>query len=340
MNHPLISICIPTYNGDKFLNTCIDSAINQSYRNIEIIMVDDGSIDNTYDIIRHYAAKDERIKIFRNEKNLGLVGNWNRCLEVSSGEWIKFLFQDDYLAPECIEVMVKTIEANDKIITSARRLIIEESVSPSAREYSLTKTLTFEKLGILSGEVVSISPGKISLLAARHISINFIGEPTVVMFKKDVINTVGTFNADLVQICDLEYFLRIATAFGVKYIPQQITYFRAGAHAHSASGRNIAQKKYSVNYIDPIITVHQLLYAKVFSRFRELLPFATKIKLKLFFLFRVHEAYSIAFLSSIEEQQKFEYAASQYPAINTFKKGSLLTTIFGKIVKTRRRIKQ
>src|SRR6202012_1522948 len=134
-----------------------DSAIHQSYGNIEIIIVDDGSTDDTYSIVKDYRAKDSRIKVFRNEKNLGLVGNWNRCMELTTGEWIKFLFQDDYLAPDCIATMVQAIEADDKIVTSTRRLIIEESVSPLAREYSLTKTVTLEKLGISARQPVLIS---------------------------------------------------------------------------------------------------------------------------------------------------------------------------------------
>lgn len=339
MDHILVSICIPTYNGEKFLHECIDSAINQSYRNIEIIIVDDCSTDKTYDIAKAYTAKDSRIKMVRNENNLGLVDNWNRCIELSKGEWIKFLFQDDYLSSNCIAVMVSALSPGDKIITSARRLIIEESVSPTAREYSLTKTLTFEKLGLSPQQAVLIPPRRIASFAAQHIGINFIGEPTVVMFKKDVMHTIGAFNHDLVQICDLEYFLRATTIFGIKYVPQQLTYFRAGAHEYSASGRNIAQKKYSLEHIDPIIMVHQLLYADIFSHFRNSLSFAEKIKLKLFFAIRVHESYTIALTSDKETQQKFQYAASIYPGIAALKNGSLLTALIEKMVKVRRRIK-
>lgn len=340
MNHPLVSICIPTYNGEKFLHECLDSAINQSYRNVEIIIADDCSTDKTCEIVKAYAAKDPRIKVIRNENNLGLVGNWKRCIELSKGEWIKFIFQDDYLSFNCIEVMINALSPDDKIITSTRRLVIEESVSPSAREYSLTKTLTFEKLGISAQQPVVVPPRRIASFAAQHIGINFIGEPTVVMFKKDVMNTIGTFNNDLVQICDLEYFLRAATVFGIKYVPQQLTFFRAGAHEYSASGRNMAQKKYSLEYIDPVTMVHQLLYADVFSHFRNSLSFAQKIKLKLFFAFRVHEAYTIAVASGNDAQRKFEYAALTYPAINAFKQASLLTMLLGKMVKARRKITQ
>jgi len=236
MNNPFISICIPTYNGEKFLHECINSAINQSYHYIEIIIVDDGSTDKTYDIIGDYAAKDSRIKIFRNEKNLGLVGNWNRCMELSSGGWIKFLFQDDYFGLDCIETMVNAISTDDKIIASQRCFVSDDL----GKEPSIDNIITFQKLGVISPVPVHLTPQKIALFTVQHICLNFIGEPTVVMFKKDVISELGTFNPDLIQICDLEYFLRIASNYGLKYIPQQLTYFRL--HKDSTSASNISKR--------------------------------------------------------------------------------------------------
>jgi len=336
MNNLLISICIPTYNGRKFLEKCLDSAIGQTYQNIEIIVVDDCSTDKTYDIANTYAAKDSRIKLFQNERNAGLVPNWNRCMELSNGEWIKFLFQDDYLSPDCIEVMVNALSVNDKIVTSSRMLILEESLDEAAKRYSIDKTLTFERLGIISHVPISISPKKISSIAVQNICMNFIGEPTVVMFKKEVIGEFGTFNADLIQICDLEYFLRIATFYGVKYIPQPLTYFRAGAHIDSASGANIAKRQFSLAYIDPIITVHQLLYDGVFKSFRKSLSWPQKVKLKLFFITRVQESYKTVERISAEDKGKLELAAAKYPNIGTYKKGNLLTLIGENIIKIRR----
>jgi glycosyltransferase involved in cell wall biosynthesis len=336
MNNSLVSICIPTYNGEKFLENCLDSAIGQTYRNIEIIVVDDCSIDKTYDIAKTYAAKDPRIKLFQNKKNAGLVPNWNRCMEISKGEWIKFLFQDDYLSLDCIEVMVNALSTNDKIVTSARKLILDESLDEAAKRYSINKTLTFERLGIISQVPVSISPEKISSITVQNICMNFIGEPTVVMFKKEIIAEFGTFNSDLIQICDLEYFLRIATSYGVRYIPQPLTYFRAGAHKDSASGANIAKRKFSLDYIDPITMVHQLLYDDFFGSFRKSLSWLQKVKLKLFFATRIRESYKIARETSAENKGKLELAAAKYPNIGIYKRGNLLTLIIGNIIKIRR----
>lgn len=93
-----VSICIPTYNGARYLEACLDSVLSQTYKNIEILVVDDGSTDATLKILGRYVASDQRIRLVRNvvvsnEHNLGLVGNWNHCIELSQDEWIKFVYR-------------------------------------------------------------------------------------------------------------------------------------------------------------------------------------------------------------------------------------------------------
>jgi glycosyltransferase involved in cell wall biosynthesis len=331
MTPALISICIPTYNGRKFLETCLDSAIGQTYPDIEILVVDDGSTDNTPDIVAKYAAKDARVKLFINKKNLGLVSNWNRCIELANGEWIKFLFQDDTLAHNCIEVMVNSISGNDKILTSGRRLILDESLDEATKIYSVNETVTFEQLGIISDSPVYIPPTKIALFIIKNISTNFIGEPTVIMFKKDIVREIGEFNPDLIQICDLEYFLRIACNYGIKYIPKPLTSFRV--HKGSASTSNVNERLFSMMNMDPVIMTYQLIYGKYFKQFRQSLDFYQRMKLKLFFKLHVYEAYINSMPENIE---KFENAGRKYPEIILFKKGSMLTRFLFRIIKLKR----
>lgn len=334
MHLPLISICIPTYNGNKFLEMCLDSAISQTYQNIEIIVVDDSSTDGTWDIVATYASKNTRIKLFRNEKNIGLVPNWGRCIECSTGEWIKFLFQDDALAPDCIEVMVEALSPDDKIVSSGRRLILDESLDEATKKYSINETLTFERLGIITDSPVFISSQKIASLTVENLSTNFIGEPTVIMFKKEVMKELGSFNLDLIQICDLEYFLRIACNYGIKYIPRPLTYFRV--HKGSASTSNVSQRMFSLMYMDPIIMARQLLYAVFFVRFRESLSVSQKIKLNLFFKIHVHETYLNALKSAPENKEKFNSIGKKYPEIVKFARGTIIIRTLFSMVKLKR----
>jgi len=100
-----ISILIPTYNREKYIGDCIASALSQTYDNFEIIVVDNASTDSTWEICQHYADADHRVKAFQNSENVGPVRNWKKCLEYSSGDYIKFLFSDDLLYPNCLEEM-------------------------------------------------------------------------------------------------------------------------------------------------------------------------------------------------------------------------------------------
>ena len=338
MNKPLISICIPTYNGQKFFEACLDSAIGQTYRDIEIIIVDDCSTDRTWEITKSYAAKYPQIKVYQNEKNIGLVSNWSRCMELSTGEWIKFLFQDDTLDPDCIAVMVSALSGNDKIITSGRRRIFNESLDEAPKKYSIDEPLTFEKLGIISQSPVFISPEKISSLAVKNICINFIGEPTVVMFKREIMKELGIFNPDLIQICDLEYFLRIACKYGIKYIPKPLTYFRV--HKDSTSASNISKRLFLINNTDPLIVVHELLYGKLFEHFRESLGMMQKIKLKLFFVTRVYESRKTAGHTTVENRGIFDSFANKYPYILRFSKGNSFTNVLLKLAILKRLIRK
>jgi len=106
-NLPLISVCIPTYNREKILSHTLESVLNQTYKNIEIIISDNCSNDKTWKIIKDYAHKDERIKIFQMKRNVGPVKNWQNCFNHSRGEYIKFLWSDDYLDLDYLEKSIK-----------------------------------------------------------------------------------------------------------------------------------------------------------------------------------------------------------------------------------------
>ena len=113
LNHGLVSILIPTYNREQYIEECINSAINQSYQNIEIIIVDNNSSDRTANIIEKLAARDSRISFYINSENVGPVENWKKCLTYAKGEFIKFLFSDDLLAPNCIQSSLDKLLQHD-----------------------------------------------------------------------------------------------------------------------------------------------------------------------------------------------------------------------------------
>lgn len=109
---PKISVIIPVYNVKKYLAECLDSVLNQTFQDFEIICVDDGSTDNSLDILKKYAEKDKRIKIF-SQKNKGLSGARNTGLENISGEYCYFLDSDDYIENDLFEYAMKVFDTFD-----------------------------------------------------------------------------------------------------------------------------------------------------------------------------------------------------------------------------------
>ncbi|EGJ3618626.1 glycosyltransferase family 2 protein, partial [Campylobacter jejuni] len=97
---PKISIILPTFNVEKYIAKALESCINQSFKDIEIIVVDDCGSDKSIDIAKEYAKKDERIKIIHNEENLGTFAARNNGVKAAGGGYIMFLDPDDYLELE------------------------------------------------------------------------------------------------------------------------------------------------------------------------------------------------------------------------------------------------
>ena len=113
--NPLVSICIPVYNGASMIHRTLESCVNQTYRNIEIIVVDNASADNTKEVVSRYIKADKRIKYFRNNTNIGLIRNFLRCLELAKGDFSQFLCHDDWLSRNYIEEGTKILSFNPDV---------------------------------------------------------------------------------------------------------------------------------------------------------------------------------------------------------------------------------
>lgn len=109
--HPLVSICIPTFNREGLIWRAIESSIHQTYANIEIVVVDNASTDNTREVVLKYAARDKRIKYFENTTNIGSGNNYLKCAEYATGEYAQALGSDDWLSRNYIEEGVRNFSA-------------------------------------------------------------------------------------------------------------------------------------------------------------------------------------------------------------------------------------
>jgi glycosyltransferase involved in cell wall biosynthesis len=109
-NKPLVSVLMTSYNREKYITESIDSVLASTYSNWELIILDDGSADNTFNIAQNYALKDSRIKAYRNRVNLGQFKNRNEIVKYSNGEYLKYLDSDDLLYPYGLEQLVFYME--------------------------------------------------------------------------------------------------------------------------------------------------------------------------------------------------------------------------------------
>ena len=206
----LVSVCIPTYNNEDMIGKTLQSILNQTYKNIEIIIVDDCSTDNTMGVVS--SIDDNRIILYRNDVNLGMSGNWNRCVSLASGNYIKFICADDILEEDCLEKEIMSFLQNDQIVMTINdsKLINEdgEKVGLFPR---------WPKKGVVDGSKVA------------HWSLivnNFFGMPSAVMFRKDIFEKVGGFDPHYYYILDFDLWIRIAGEGLVHVLPYALNHFR------------------------------------------------------------------------------------------------------------------
>jgi glycosyltransferase involved in cell wall biosynthesis len=260
-----VSICIPTYNGMRFLDDCLESVRGQSFDDLEIVVVDDHSSDETLSIARRHAARDVRIRIEQNPHRLGLVGNWNRCVELARGEWIKFVFQDDLIDPQCVERMVEAgRRSNATMVACFRRIALEDADDETRRVYR--QYVENESLaGVFPGRT-DVSGREFSDAVLDHMRKNFVGEPTAVLLHRTAFQRFGTFNGNLGSVCDFEYWIRVGIHDGLSIVPEPLATFRV--HAAGASAGLRRDKRYRLEKLDSLILLHEFAFHESFAPIR------------------------------------------------------------------------
>ena len=152
-SNPKISVIVPVYKVEKYLDKCVESIVNQTYKNLEIILVDDGSPDNCPAMCDAWAEKDERIKVIHKE-NGGVSSARNAALEVATGDYIGFVDSDDWIEPDMYEYLVSLILDNDAQIACVQELTVDENncsnVEISNDDEIIEK---YDYIGILSHDV-------------------------------------------------------------------------------------------------------------------------------------------------------------------------------------------
>jgi glycosyltransferase involved in cell wall biosynthesis len=319
---PLVSICIPTFNGAKYFRECLDSVLAQKFTDFEVLVVDDQSSDETLSIAQRYATYDYRIRVIQNKRNLGLVGNWNRCVELAQGEWIKFVFQDDLIAPTCLEQMLAASKPESSIICCRRNFVIETGVGESERQgYLKIQTIEHFFPGL-----TNISASDYCEAVLENETLNFVGEPTSVMLHRNVFYKFGLFNPHLIQICDLEFWTRIAIHTGIVYVPENLATFRV--HAGSTTAINKTSRHYRTVILDRLALLHDFAFNPNYAPLRAAAGSRRPpVNLVNLFAKRAHEARMIAAFEAINPVNpdssildEWKHIVYYYPNLSNYSK--------------------
>lgn len=198
--HDMISVVLPVYNGEKFLKKSIESCLQQSYNNWELLIMDDGSTDGSAEIAKNYEKKDRRIHYYRNEHNLKLPRTLNRGFSLASGTYLTWTSDDNYYYKDAFEKMVRALQENDSGFVFASCSIIDEK----------DETIS----------VLSAPPDY------RHAiwDYNYVG--ACFLYTRRVYETIGEYDPELFLCEDYDYWLRIFASFKVTYLDEILYAYR------------------------------------------------------------------------------------------------------------------
>lgn len=191
---PLVTIGIPSYNSVRFIEQALNSALGQTYLPIEVLVIDDASNDGTWESLSR--IHHPRVRLLRNDTNLGAVGNWNRVLAEARGEFIKVLHGDDFIRPQAIAAQVAALTDDpDVVLVSSRRWIVSEAGC---------------RVGIRGarwrdGRIDGVR----AVLEMVRMGRNLIGEPSATLMRAATAREVGGFVPDAGYCVDLDLWTRM-----------------------------------------------------------------------------------------------------------------------------------
>ena len=188
----LVSIITPTYNHSKYIKQCIDSVINQTYKNWEMIIVNDGSTDNTIEVVQEYARDEARIKVI-DQLNIGiyrLADTYNRALSESKGKYVAILEGDDFWGKDKLKIQIRGMEEDNSVIVSYAKVNIVGSDSAKVFHTAPVKNKKLEQYynNKPAGRIFNV------LLFE-----GFIPALTIIIRKKELLN-IGGFHQGMVSV--------------------------------------------------------------------------------------------------------------------------------------------
>jgi len=216
----LVSIVLPTYNGEKFIKDSIESILSQTYTNWELIVVNDCSSDNTLKIIEEYAKKDSRINIVINSTNLKLPASLNVGFSYAKGDYYTWTSDDNMFRDDALEIMVNYLEKNKKID------LISCDINFVAEDQSF--------LYVLSD--IAERKNALELIKKCNVGACF-------MYTKEIAQKVGEYDTSMFCAEDYDFWCRLALEGNIKYVKDCPYYYRVNSQSLTATKQDIVQEK-------------------------------------------------------------------------------------------------
>lgn len=242
MKPPLISVIIPAYNSSRFIEETVLSVLNQTYKEFELLIVDDGSTDSQKEIVQRIARCDTRINYFY-QQNQGVSAARNFGFKKSSGEYVAFLDSDDVWLPDNLRLKLDKFMSGNYGLVHSDAIVIDEN-----------SNLTEEKLQGAEGMILQ------DMLAWEGTRIP---GPSSVLVKRSVIDQIGVFDKNLSTSADQDFFFRIAACFEIGRVPEVTWKYRVhNGNMHS----NISLMEKDVLYVYQKAYNNKLFRTERFAR--------------------------------------------------------------------------
>lgn len=206
---PKVTVCIPVYNGDQFIAGTLESLLEQDYENMQIIVIDNASETPTCEVVEQFF--DRGVTLIRNEKNVGMTGNFNKCLEHAQGEYLQILCADDRILPGCLTKKVAALEANP---SCAMAISATEIRDEAGKTMFVRRSFSSDRL-IKGKDMIRTS-------FRKH---NMYGEPSNVLMRTACLKQTTGFHPDMYYAVDWEYWLRLSLTGDVYYINEPLAAF-------------------------------------------------------------------------------------------------------------------
>jgi glycosyltransferase involved in cell wall biosynthesis len=232
-NKQLVSVCIPTYNNARYIGRTIDSIVNQTYKNIEIVICDNASTDNTREIVHSYS--DKRIRYHRNPKTIHALSNWNLCIELANADFVAIYHSDDVYEPTIVEKELRLLKKNSNLgAVFCLDKIIDENGILLKNGVNLPEKIRDK--GILNFKVL------FTVLLEKN--MGFLVAPTF-MARKNIFTNVSLFNDtekfgdSFGSAGDTEMWLRISQKYEIGIVKERLIRRRVSI----TQGSNIYESK-------------------------------------------------------------------------------------------------